>query len=79
MALFKIIFTSTRVAISLIAAMLILSSQAVNAENKPNLVLLPIEVSQQVSDLSSEYGSALQEGLQNRYTVFYGAAVEKEL
>ncbi len=79
MAIFKTIFTSTRVAISLLAAMLILSTQAVNAANKPNLVLLPIEVSQQVVDLGSEYGSALQEGLQNRYTVFYGAAVEKEL
>jgi formylglycine-generating enzyme required for sulfatase activity len=46
---------------------------------KPNLVLLPIDVSQQDLELEAEYGSALQEGLQKRYTVFYGAAVEKEL
>jgi formylglycine-generating enzyme required for sulfatase activity len=46
---------------------------------KPNLVLLPIDVSEQDADLEAEYGAALQEGLQNRYTVFYGAAVEKEL
>ncbi len=46
---------------------------------KPNLVLLPIDVSEQNSELEGQYGSALQEGLQKRYTVFYGAAVEKEL
>jgi formylglycine-generating enzyme required for sulfatase activity len=46
---------------------------------KPNLVLLPIDVSEQDSDLEVEYGAALQEGLQNRYTVYYGASVEKEL
>jgi hypothetical protein len=46
---------------------------------KPNLVLLPIDVSEHDSDLEVEYGAALQEGLQNRYTVFYGASVEKEL
>jgi formylglycine-generating enzyme required for sulfatase activity len=46
---------------------------------KPNLVLLPIDVSEQDADLEAEYGAALQEGLQNRYTVFYGASVEKEL
>jgi formylglycine-generating enzyme required for sulfatase activity len=46
---------------------------------KPNLVLLPIDVTEQDSELEAEYGAALQEGLQNRYTVFYGASVEKEL
>ena len=49
------------------------------AEEKPNLVLLLMDVSAQEADYESEYGSALQEGLQQRYTVFYGAAVEKEL
>jgi len=49
------------------------------AEVKPNLVLLPMDVSGQETEYESEYGSALQEGLQQRYTVFYGAAVEKEL
>ena len=49
------------------------------AAAKPNLVLLPIDVSQQDAELEGQYGSALQEGLQKRYTVFYGAAVEKEL
>jgi formylglycine-generating enzyme required for sulfatase activity len=53
---------------------------AVNVQAaKPNLVLLPIEVSKQDFDLEAEYGSALQQGLQNRYTVFYGEAVKKEL
>jgi formylglycine-generating enzyme required for sulfatase activity len=46
---------------------------------KPNLVLLPIDVSQTDVELEGQYGSALQQGLQKRYTVFYGAAVEKEL
>ena len=45
----------------------------------PNLVLLPIDVSETEAELESEYGSALQQGLQKRYTVFYGPAVEKEL
>jgi formylglycine-generating enzyme required for sulfatase activity len=49
------------------------------AADKPNLVLLPIDVTEQDSELEAEYGAALQEGLQNRYTVFYGASVEKEL
>jgi hypothetical protein len=42
---------------------------------KPNLVLLPIDVSEQNSELETEYGAALQ----SRYTIFYGASVEKEL
>jgi formylglycine-generating enzyme required for sulfatase activity len=49
------------------------------AADNPNLVLLPIDVTEQDSELEAEYGAALQEGLQNRYTVFYGASVEKEL
>ena len=49
------------------------------AADKPNLVLLPIDVTEQDSELEVEYGAALQEGLQNRYTVYYGASVEKEL
>jgi formylglycine-generating enzyme required for sulfatase activity len=49
------------------------------AADKPNLVLLPIEVEQNEYRLESEYGSALQEGLQKRYRVFYGAEVEKKL
>jgi len=50
-----------------------------HAEVKPNLVLLPLEVSESDIDLESEYGSALQSGLKERYKVFYGAAVEREL
>jgi formylglycine-generating enzyme required for sulfatase activity len=49
------------------------------AADKPNLVLLPIDVTEQDSEFEAEYGAALQEGLQNRYTVFYGDSVEKEL
>jgi len=59
-------------------AFILMLSLYVNAD-KPNLVLLPIDVSQQDLDLEGQYGSALQEGLQKRYTVFYGATVEKEL
>lgn len=46
---------------------------------KDNLVLLPIDVSEVDIDLEAEYGSALQEGLQQRYTVFYGSVVEEQL
>jgi len=56
-----------------------LASMGLQAEAKPNLVLLPIDVSESETPYESEYGSALQEGLQQRYTVFYGAAVENEL
>jgi len=45
----------------------------------PNLVLLPIETSDDVRQYETEFGSALQEGLQSRYTVFYGSVVEREL
>ncbi len=61
-----------------VIALISCCAMAANAA-KPYLVLLPIDVSEQDSELESEYGSALQEGLQKRYTVFYGAAVEKEL
>lgn len=54
-------------------------SSGVSAEDKPNLVLLPVVVSSQDQEFISEYGSALQQGLQQRYTVFYGSKVEKEL
>ena len=57
----------------------ILTSISAQAETKPNLVLLPIDVSESETQFEDEYGSALQQGLQRRYTVFYGASVEKEL
>jgi len=59
--------------------LLCMVSLNLQAEVKPNLVLLPMDVSEQEVNYESEYGSALQQGLQQRYTVFYGAAVEKEL
>jgi len=68
-------FANFLVALSLLC----LVSLNLQAEMKPNLVLLPMDVSEQEVDYESEYGSALQQGLQQRYTVFYGAAVEKEL
>jgi len=45
----------------------------------PNFGLLPIETSDDVRQYETEFGSALQEGLQSRYTVFYGSVVEREL
>ena len=50
-----------------------------SAAELPNLVLLPIETSGDVRQYETEFGSALQEGLQSRYTVFYGSVVEREL
>lgn len=49
------------------------------ATDKPNLVLLPIDVSEQDAELETEYGASLQEGLQQRYVVYFGPAVEKQL
>lgn len=46
---------------------------------RPNLVLFPIEVSAVDADFAEDFGSALQEGLTTRYTVFYGPQVEAEL
>jgi hypothetical protein len=49
------------------------------AAEKLNLVLLPIEVSQSERAYEDEYGSAVQKGLAQHYTVFYGADVERQL
>ena len=46
---------------------------------KPVLVLFPIEVNEADAEYEDEFGSALQQGLQSRYKVYYGPAVEKEL
>jgi hypothetical protein len=46
---------------------------------KPVLVLLPINISEEDDELESFFGSALQEGLQSRYKVFYGASVKSVL
>jgi|GEM_PF-3372741 hypothetical protein len=58
---------------------LLLAFVALPAQSKPNLVLLPIETSDDVRQYETEFGSALQQGLQERYTVFFGPAVEREL
>lgn len=56
------------------------SAQSVEKNSfMPSLVLLPIGMSENESDYKSEYGAALQEGLQERYTVYYGHEVEKQL
>lgn len=57
---------------------IVISSFAAAAE-KPVLVLFPIQVGETEQDWESHFGSALQEGLQTRFEVFYGPAVEKEL
>ena len=49
------------------------------AAEKPNLVLLPIEVSESEQSLEDEYGSAIQKGLSLSYNVYYGSEVEREL
>ena len=49
------------------------------AAEKPNLVLLPTEVSEGDSALESSYTNAIAEGLSTEYNVFYGAKVEKQL
>lgn len=46
---------------------------------KPVLVLFPVEVVESDAGLAGDFGSALQEGLQKRYKVFYGPAIEAEL
>ena len=46
---------------------------------KPVLVLFPLEISSADSQFQEEFGSALQEGLQTRFKVFFGPAVEELL
>ena len=46
---------------------------------KPVLVLFPVEVGKADAEMAADYGAALQDGLQSRYQVFYGPAVEAEL
>ncbi len=57
----------------------ILICLSAQAFSKDVLVLFPVEVSAADADLAGDYGSALQEGLQSRYKVFYGPAVEADL
>jgi hypothetical protein len=61
----------------LLSLSLCLVSLSRQSENNSNLVLLSIDVSERDAYLEVEYGAALQEGLQNRYTVFYGPSVER--
>lgn len=49
------------------------------AQSKPNLVLMPLDISEEVLALETEFGAALQQGLQVRYKVFYGKRVEQVL
>ncbi|NRB41562.1 MAG: hypothetical protein HRU20_24335 [Pseudomonadales bacterium] len=52
----------------------------VNASTSdPVLVLFPIEIASVDADFEPEFGSALEEGLQQRFKVFYGPSVEAEL
>ncbi len=46
---------------------------------KPVLVLFPVEVEEQDESSAEVFGSALQEGLQDQYVVYYGPSVEAEL
>ena len=59
--------------------LLTLTLLGMQAHSKEVLVLFPVEVSASDADLASDFGSALQEGLQSRYEVYYGPAVEAEL
>jgi formylglycine-generating enzyme required for sulfatase activity len=59
--------------------MLFAFTSIANAQTKPNLVLLPIEVAEAEDHLKSSYENALVESLSKKYTVFYGAKVEQQL
>lgn len=62
-----------------IAVCVLLASHASANAEKPNLVLLPLDLPQELSDLESEFGTSLQQGLITGYTVFYGVEVERAL
>jgi ankyrin repeat protein len=55
------------------------STQKNTKSSKPNLVLFPLDVSESDEAFAQEYGVALQQGLSDRYTVFFGAEVERAL
>lgn len=65
--------------LNLAVLLFVLISVGVNAEQRPNLVLLPVQVDASEESLAMEYGYQIQNSLQNRYRVFYGQAVEQEL
>lgn len=67
-----------RVFIGLCCLLLSVLSPLVMAD-KSVLVLFPIEVDEEDAKYEEDFSSALQEGLQARYTVFYGPTVETEL
>jgi|GEM_PF-1581055 hypothetical protein len=62
----------------LFIAICVLFASHAHAE-KPNLVLLPLDLPQELLDLESEFGTSLQQGLLTDYTVFYGVEVERAL
>ena len=62
-----------------ICVLLAVVSLAARAQDKPNLVLLPIEVQNDELELSGDFGTAIQSGLQSDYRVFFGRDVETEL
>ena len=77
-------FTSDLCLLTGALIVLLVFSGGVSAEKnvttlKPNLVLLPIDINEKDDEHKAEYGAAVQEGLQKRYTVFFGSEVEKEL
>jgi hypothetical protein len=57
----------------------LLSFATISLAAKPRVVLLPVSVSEQDASFEDEFGAALQQGLQGRYEVYYGSAVEKQL
>lgn len=62
-----------------VVMLLLLISLGVKAEQRPNLVLLPVQVDEANQSLSGEFGNKIQGSLQEGYKVFFGAAVEAEL
>lgn len=63
----------------LIVIFLCIFSSFFASASKEVLVLFPIQVDEQDLRFESDFGTALQEGLQSRYQVYYGPGVEKEL
>ena len=59
--------------------LLLLISVVIHAEQRPNLVLLPVQVDEANQSLSSEFGNKIQGSLQAGYKVIFGAVVEQEL
>ena len=59
--------------------LILISISVLRAAEKEVVILLPIEVDQSLQEEAGLLGTAVQQALSKRFSVFYGPAVEEKL